>query len=376
MPEQELVVSRFSALPNLLFDRPRDRFADNRKAAADPSSSAEMADTLLEYMSQVSGIRNLQFVEPPAEDTDGWEAYSYRFQLASGGALPRKWTGPLMVRVYAGPQGLPRIRHEFAVLRHLQKLDFPAVQPVLLEESCAYFGGPFAILTYAPGANLLTTVVARPWRLFAAAWGMAETQAHLHRLPADGFPKDRRDVLAGHLEEMDEIIHTYGLRGLRPGLAWLVAHRPSPPDSPSILHLDFHPMNLIYERGQPLRVVDWPEADVGDVHADVGTTLMFLQCISPREAGLYARLSIATGRFFFRRQYLRAYRRRLPLDDRKLAYYRAWAALYRLCRCAVWRCLGPQATGSKPEILAYLQPCCLRTLERYFRKWTGVEVQV
>jgi aminoglycoside phosphotransferase (APT) family kinase protein len=175
---------------------------------------------------------------------------------------------------------------------------------------------------------------------------------------------------------MGKIIRAHDLHGLRPGLAWLLAHRPEPPESPSIVHLDFHPMNLIYQKGHPLLVLDWPEAGVGDLHADVGTTLMYLHCISPQDLSLYQRISVAAGRFFFRRQYLRAYRRRMPLDKQKLAYYRAWAAFYRLCLCGVWRDRGCRATGSKPAILEYLRPHRLRTLERYFQKWTGVQVRL
>ena len=48
------------------------------------------------------------------------------------------------------------------------------------------------------------------------------------------------------------------------------------PISHDIIHLDFHPLNLIYTQDREQVVLDWNEADIGDCHADVGTTLEML----------------------------------------------------------------------------------------------------
>jgi Ser/Thr protein kinase RdoA (MazF antagonist) len=182
--------------------------------------------------------------------------------------------------------------------------------------------------------------------------------------------------LTRRLDGLAQVIERYDLIGLRPGLDWLLAHEPLPVASPRILHLDFHPMNLMAAPGRPLVVLDWSEADVGDPHADVATTLMILKCLSAEESTLYDRLLVGVGRVLFRRWYLRAYRRRRPLDRDKLAYYRAWAAFGRLCRYGLWLHEGPGATGSKPSSLRHLSPGHVRTLEDYFRRWSGVAVRL
>jgi hypothetical protein len=64
---------------------------------------------------------------------------------------------------------------------------------------------------------------------------------------------------------------------LRPGLDWLSLHRPPPSRPASLLHLDWHPLNLIRGEGGGLTVLDWTEADVGDPHADLGTALMMIE---------------------------------------------------------------------------------------------------
>ncbi len=71
---------------------------------------------------------------------------------------------------------------------------------------------------------------------------------------------------------------------------------------------------------------------------------------------------------------MRAYRRRLALDLCRLRYFCAWATLRRLSICGRWLQAGPQINGCKPALLHYLGRDHLVALQRYFRRWTDVEV--
>jgi aminoglycoside phosphotransferase (APT) family kinase protein len=224
---------------------------------------------------------------------------------------------------------------------------------------------------------------------------MAQAHARLHRLPVADFPARPGTLLARRFQEMAIVLQAYDLDGLRRGLDWLLTHCPPPPDRPTLVHLDFHPLNLIHtasgkqgdcspeERGQSpcladgsLTVLDWVEADVGDRHADVATTLMLMECVTAGAATASDHFWTWAGRFWLVRWYLKAYHRLLPLDWDRLAYYRAWAAFYRLCTYGRWLWAGPQVTGSKPTVLQHLGPCARERLQRYFRKWTGVAVRL
>jgi aminoglycoside phosphotransferase (APT) family kinase protein len=216
----------------------------------------------------------------------------------------------------------------------------------------------------------------RPWRLLSAPARMAEAQVRLHRLPTEGFPSLPGCLLSRRLQEMAGIIREYGLHGLQPGIDWLFAHWPSLPQDPRILHLDFHPLNLIEKRNGSLVVLDWNEAELGDPHADVGTTLMLMECLPPIEVTCLDRLTIRMGQLLFLPLYLRAYRRHLPLEEEKLAYYRAWVGFRRLCNYGRWLQDGPQISGDKPAMLQCITDRHRHQLERYFRKWTGVSVRL
>jgi aminoglycoside phosphotransferase (APT) family kinase protein len=278
------------------------------------------------------------------------------------------------LRVFAGEHRLPGARREFAVETFLARARYPVPRPLLLEEGCEYFGGPFLLRAKTPGQPLLTAVLQHPWRLFDAAAQMAEVQARLHRLPAERCPSLPSPFLERSLAASAHDIEACGLDGLKPGLDWLEAHRPSAPPALSVLHLDFHPCNLIQRKNGSLVVLDWSDADVGDFHADLGTSAMLLDCAPADDMSAWDRLSTWAGRSVFLAWYLHVYRQSDRVEEDKLAYYRAWTAFRRLCRYGSWLCVGPAATGYKPAAVRHICADYLRTLTDYFQKWSGVDV--
>ena len=205
---------------------------------------------------------------------------------------------------------------------------------------------------------------------------MGKLHARLHRLPISGFPIPAGSFLSRSLRELDQIIESGGWQDLKPGLAWLMDHRPAPPVQASILHLDYHPLNLIDDGTGALVVIDWTEAGVGDPHADVANTRMLLACMRPAHPTPFQRLEMMAGRIFLRRRYLIGYRRIAPVDRERLVYYQAWAALRRLCQYGHWLQAMPQKAGCKSSAIEQLSPEHLHVLEAYFEKQTGVAVRL
>ncbi len=317
----------------------------------------------------------LRFRVPPRPVPNGWEAWTYALELGPDPALP-DLTGPLVLRVYASPQAVIRARREFAVQRHLWQLGFPVGQPLRLDTSCAEFGGPFLLLHWVPGRTLFDDMLRRPWRVFTGPRDMGRLHARLHALPTAEAPLPAGAFLPRRLEELRTLIHEYDLTGLRPGLDWLSLHRPPPFRPASLLHLDWHPLNLIRGPDGGLTALDWTEADVGDPHADVATALLMLECLPHPPAGLWGRAAVPVGRWLTRWGYLAGYRQVRPVDGRRLTYYRAWAALRRLAVYGRWLCAGPSSTGAKPSAARHLRPAHLRDLCRYFERFTGRRVRL
>jgi aminoglycoside phosphotransferase (APT) family kinase protein len=342
-----------------------------------PETPAAVAGGLLSYCRGRLGGRGLHYRRPPAAVPNGWETYTYRLQFAGRGRLPDAFRRPLALRLYAGAPALPRARREFRLRRRLAELGYPVARPALLEEDAGFLGGPFLLSEWAAGRTLLGLLHPHPWSMGWAPLRMAEAHARLHRLPAGLLPHPSRPFLDRTLDELGSVVARCGLRGLAPGLRWLRGRRPPPADEPPcLLHLDFHPDNILMHGGRCAAVLDWGDADVGDRHADAATTLFIVATAPVDAATAWDRLLLPLGRLLLRCRYLRGYRRRLPLDRGRLRYFGAWAALRRLATLGRWLHDGPAATGCKPAVLDYLRPDYVAAVERYFRRCSGVAVRL
>jgi aminoglycoside phosphotransferase (APT) family kinase protein len=318
----------------------------------------------------------LRYIEEPRPIPHNWEAYIFRFQLAAEGVQPPAFADPLVLRLYATAQGGPRAQREFAAQRHLRPLGYGVANPLLLEPTCAPLGGPFLIMEMIPGGTLLERLRRHPYFILSIAASLARLHLRLHALPPECFPAPSGRFLDRRLDELRALTGAHQLDGLAPGVAWLYSHRPSEPSAASILHLDFHPANVMVPPGGPPVVLDWNEADVGDRHADVATTLMLMQTVPVETTAWHEPLLEPFARWFLVHRYLRLYQRQCPLDAGKLRYYLAWAILRRLGIYGMWLRSGPGSNGCKPCSLHRVRPAHVADLAERFRHCTGVAVHL
>lgn len=318
-------------------------------------------------------MNDLSYASQPVPVSDGWETYVYLFQLRATEGLDPALTRPLVLRIYAHPRGLHAAKRECAVQLFLRTRDFPVPQPLWLEQDSGLFGGPFMIVEQVPGQTWVRALLARPCMTCPAIRKLAQLQHRLHTLSIDGFPAARRPFLDRYLDTLECLIRTHDLSGLVHGLNWLMGHAPPHPDRQRIVHMDYHPLNIMRQPDGQLVVLDWPEADAGDHHADVGTSLTLMDTVCLPEKTPLEKLALSLGKFLLSQWYLRAYRELAPLDEDKLRYYRAASALRRLCRYGTWLKAGPCVTGCKPSLLDHLTLEHIRGLQSYFENWTGVK---
>jgi aminoglycoside phosphotransferase (APT) family kinase protein len=311
------------------------------------------------------------FAEPPALLPAGWEAYVYRFRLR-GPALPAGFDRPLVLRLYAGPAGRPRARREFVAHSHARRHGYPVPEPLLLEEDGGPLGGPFLIMENVPGETLLDRLRGNCLRAPEVPARLARMHARLHALPTDGLAVPAGPFLARQLDALRRTARACDLRGLAAGVRWLDARRPPESAAPRLLHLDFHPVNLIVRPDGTCAALDWSEADVGDVHADLAMTLLLLRHGPVVGLSTSERLLAPLTRWFLARRYGIVYGREAAIDRDLLRYYAAWACLRRLATYGQWLHAGPLSTGSKPAALRRVTPAHVRELQRFFARLTGI----
>lgn len=338
-------------------------------------SSPRINDPLLRYLAKSFDVPGLRFRSAPVSVGDGWENYIYHFQLEPTASLPAEFRRPLTLRQFA-PCRSVQAQYEVAVQLRLHRWEYPVPAPLWWEQSSDPLGGPFLIMQQVAGPSMLKALFRRPWRVIGLCRQMAEVQARLHELPTGRFPRRPGRLLDRSYVEMESAIRDNHWHGLARGFDWLVAHQVASPRCPRILHLDFHPLNLIQRRGQLPAVLDWGTADLGDPHADIATTLMIMRCAPVEGKNRWQRCFAPVAREILRQVYLVMCRRRMDLCESKLLYYQAWAVLRRLVSSFCWLGVDPVTLGVKPTFGNHLQPDHLQDLAAEFERLTGVGLQL
>lgn len=333
-----------------------------------------VASKLIDYLRDYLGCSKLRYKVKPELIPDGWDTYSFRFQLETGSCPVRDFQQQLAVKMFVNEHGLPRLENEFRAMEQVHHHGYPVPKPLLLESSDA-IGGPFMIREFASGPTVHDYIMDGFWRMWQITGAMADTLAQLHRIPPAGFPHCERDMLTPSLEELEQQISDYGLQGLRNGVRWLQCHRPSWQERTTIVHLDYHPKNLIILPGQRLMVLDWSEAAVGDPHADLGRMHMLISCVSPEKLPMHVRAVAGIGRRIFCKRLLKMYRRHFPIRQENLDYYKAWAALRHLTLYGTWLHGSPEDTGGK-EVPVDSLTNHIGAIEDYFANITHTRIQL
>lgn len=172
-----------------------------------------------------------------------------------------------------------KARREFKAFELVRQHGIPAPQPLYLDDQGAILGIPGIATRYVTG-----TQVASPSDPVGWARALATMLARIHAIPCDATT--RRYLLDANSEA------TWFLRsGTIPdymhahpdgAAVWQLARELSPnlrPVQPSLVHIDYWPGNVLWDRGQITAIVDWEEAAYGDPGIDVAYCRMEL-CLS------------------------------------------------------------------------------------------------
>ena len=131
-------------------------------------------------------------------------------------------------------------------------------------------GVPALLMSFVPGRAVAVPDLA----------ALAEVAAAIHAVDPDGFPHDYFPWYADTTVAPPP-------HSTRPRL-WETAielwHTAIPPYEPRFIHRDFHPGNVLWSRGRPSGVVDWPNACRGPRGCDVAHCRENLVALSGNDA--------------------------------------------------------------------------------------------
>jgi len=233
---------------------------------------------------------------PPPEDV----------QRATGGADTLVWRVQTRGATFAlrllrpGEEG--RCRREVAAITAAAAKGLPVCT---VRAEGRWEGRPALLMDWCPGETLGHAVFARPAAAGALGRRFGEVQAALHAVTAP------RELNTGWLDAGGE-----EAAPLRARLADLPAR------TDALIHLDYHPLNVLTDGARITGVIDWANAGAGDPRADLARTLSILHLFY-RQPGI---VSHAVDRF--ERGWREGYARAAGVAvDADLALFFAWSGL-------------------------------------------------
>jgi aminoglycoside phosphotransferase (APT) family kinase protein len=325
----------------------------------------------------------------------GWETRVFEFVLASLSTRQAELpiATPLVLRFYQGAQADAKSARESVTMRLLAGACYPVPRPYLFEPDHDPLGAPFLIMERLEGGPLFATrSFPQAFKTFSLGFiGFVRAQADLHRigttrLQIDDIPQahtaagatNATPLLDRLLAIIADRIERGPLPGLQDALARLREDAARFRDSPNALvHMDYHPRNVIVKGTRVCGVIDWVNADRGDRHLCAATTATILASSAmehPRWMGDNPVGNVL--RTLFTSLYIPLYHAMAPMEWDRFRYAQAVAALLRLSALGMMRVQGPETVGYRPEAIQQVTPSVVRLLSRYTARKSGVPVNI
>jgi aminoglycoside phosphotransferase (APT) family kinase protein len=325
----------------------------------------------------------------------GWETTVFEFVLASVShrfsAIPVGQ--PLVLRFYQSSDAAEKGRREHLTMDRLSANGMPVAQPYVFEADPDAIGAPFLVMERLDGGPLFSTrSFPQAFKTFSLGFfSFVQTQARLHKLdPKSPGLRDipRTTAVAGDppdgplldrlLRIIDDRVERGPLPGMRNALARISKRAPHfRNETPSLVHMDYHPQNAIVKGFRVTGIIDWVKTDVGDRHLDAATTAVILSS-SAFEHPRWMRDNLIgnTLRASFASIYLPLYHAMAPMDFERFRYCQAVAAVLRLSMLGMMSAQGAETVGFRPEAIAEVTPGVVRLLSRYATRKSGTAVGV
>lgn len=326
----------------------------------------------------------------------GWETIVFEFSLASSSPRERALPPgkPLVLRWYQGSRALDKGTREFTIMRVLADMNYPLPRPFLFEPNPDPLGAPFLIMERVQGRPLFwVSGFPQAFKNFSMGFfGFVRAQVRLHALASNGrlapadVPKAYTSANAPGdlplLERLFRIIERRIEDGPLPGLrdAMVVLRQRASRYSPAaatLIHMDYHPQNVMVSAFRVTGVLDWVNADFGDRYLCAATTAVILSTTAMEQPfWMGENLAGKSLRALFAFLYVPLYHAAAPMELERFRYAQAVAALLRLSMFGMMRLRGPESVGFRPEARQHVTPSVVRLLSHYAGRKSGVPVSI
>ena len=301
--------------------------------------------------------------------TSGWETEIESFDL-EWTTDDRNVSQGLVVRIFPGKGAARKAENEFRIMKELQNLKYPVPTGYIVETNESIIGNPFILMDRIEGGTIEDrighSIEKRAYWLDV----MCELAVDLHSLEWSSLVseserklfEDPHYIVRTTLSTYRELLEQTNALVLLPIVEWLERSVESVPcTKPSIIHGDFHPMNVLLDENDNPYVIDWGAARVHDSRADLAWSLLLYFAYGSREQrdDLLKRYELALGR---------------PVEQ--IEYFEVFACLRRLHDIYSSINAGSDEIGLRPEAVQMMKESVshIINVRNRLKDLTGIEI--
>jgi aminoglycoside phosphotransferase (APT) family kinase protein len=201
----------------------------------------------------------------------GWDTLLWRFRTSDDRTHS--------LRIYFLPGRDEVVHRERIALETCATAGLPAPR---VEQIAEFKGLPALVLSWCEGLPILSFAEKRPWQLWRLArlFGRAQAQVHAVSPPSEL----RLEAPSGWLGRVGP--EHMGLAKRAASLS---------PSTDALVHLDYHPLNVISDGRRVTGIVDWAGAAAGDRRADLARTYITIAAAPVPPGPMSAVLNLLRG---------------------------------------------------------------------------------
>jgi len=305
-----------------------------------------------------SGLLSLYGVEFPSKErkvidlariSDGWETDVYSFAVEHGADAEQK-RDELILRIYPGENATQKAEHEFSTMKQLGEVGYPVPRVLLLEQNSALLGRPFVIMERIIGRSMGVISDESPIeRKLELLTQFCRMFADLHTLDWRPFApdpslyetRDMSEIVGRQISQWQDTVDAFQISAFDSVFSWL---REQLPDvrcgTPSVLHMDYHPYNILMREDGAAFVIDWTSSDISDYRLDLAWTLLLMSTYGSPESAKFV---------------LDEYGRAAGHSIEQIAYFEVVACLRRLFSILISLGAGAEKLGMRPGAEAMMK---------------------
>ena len=275
--------------------------------------------------------------------SDGWETDIYAFDLESGQAGERT-RAELILRIYPGAGGAIESVREFKGMRWLHESGYPVPQVHLQAGEYSPFGYPFVIMDRIDGQVMRQIMNNTPEEEQEGLLTLfCDLFVNLHNLDWRSYSESSKQIdHSDPYQYCDYWISTgrqgiqqFELQGFSEPLDWFEEKRSEIPClRPSVVHLDFHPNNVLLRADGQAFVIDWSQVSLSDARFDLAWTLVLAYAYMGNQ---------------WRNQILAEYERLNRAKIDRIEVFEAFACTRRLFTVVASLTHGAETFGMRPD---------------------------